>query len=446
MPVLKAKAELDDLALTVGKPIEHLVELLAQHGVARGLGRRHRGGVLDEVAKLGVLLLANGRLQRDGLLADLLNLAHAVGRHAHLGANLLRRGVAAQVLQELALHADELVDCLDHVHRDANGTGLIGDGAGNGLANPPRGVCGELEALGVVELLDRTDKAKVALLDEVEEEHAAANIALGDRHHQAQVSGDELLLGIEAHLLDAHEAALLGTRELDLAVLGGLELLGGLGAGLDLHGEVDLLVGGEQVDLANLLEVHAHGVAGEHDGGGVLATRAGAARALGLRDLGLGHRTQGLLDLLGLVGGLGLLVILAVEGVLVVGEVVVSAKVVIVVAGIHGANAVGGVGRLARRGNLDTLGAQCVVEVGELVPVHVHVTDGNLDVVLGHASARLGRRAHQPIDNAPQLVGELDVVLRLLCSSQVIPFDAVTFRMLPVFTARQQQKVSSSAH
>ena len=209
---------------------------------------------------------------------------------------------------------------------------------------------------------------------------------------------------------------------------------------------MDLLVGGEQVDLADLLEVHAHGVAGEHDGGGVLATRAGAARALGLRDLGLGHRTQGLLDLLGLVGGLGLLVILAIEGVLVVGEVVVSAKVVIVVAGIHGTNAVGGVGRLARRGDLDTLGAQHVVEVGELVPVHVDVTDGNLDVVLGHASASLGRCAHQPIDNAPQLVGELDVVLRLLCSSQVIPFDAVTFRMLPVFTARQQQKVSSSAH
>ena len=68
--------------------------------------------------------------------------------------------------------------------------------------------------------------------------------------------------------------------------------------------------------------------------------------------------------------------------------------------------------------------------------------DGNMDVVLGHAPAGLGRGAHQPVDHASQLVGELDVVLRLLCSSQVIPFDAVTFKMLPVFTARQQQKVS----
>ena len=243
-----------------------------------------------------------------------------------------------------------------------------------------------------------------------------------------------------------HQAALLGTRELNLAVLGGLELLGGPRSGLDLHGQMDLLVGGEQVDLANLLEVHAHRVTREHDGGGVLAARPGAARALGLGYLGLGHRAQGLLDLLGLVGGLGLLVVLAVKSVIVAREVIVRGKVVIVVAGIDGANAKGRVGDLTRRGDLDALGAQRVVEVGELVTVHVDVTDGNLDVVLGHASARLGRCAHQPIDNASQLVGELDVVLRLLCSSQVIPFDAVTFKMLPVFTARQQQKVSLSVH
>ena len=305
------------------------------------------------------------------------------------------------------------------MHRDADGACLIGDSARDGLANPPRGVGGELEALGVVELLDRADKAEVALLDEVEEEHAATNVALGDGDHQAQVGRDELLLGVEAHLLDAHEAALLGARE---------------------------LVGGEQVDLADLLEVHAHRVAGEHDSGGVLAARTRTARALGLGDLCLGDGAQGLLDLLGLAGGLGLLVVLAVEAILVVGEVIVRAKVVIVVAGVHGANPIGGVGRLTRRGDLDPLGAQRVIEIGELVPVHVDVTDGNLDVVLGHAPAGLGRGAHQPVDHASQLVGELDVVLRLLCSSQVIPFDAVTFKMLPVFTARQQQKVSSSMH
>src|SRR5660397_73494 len=86
----------------------------------------------------------------------------------------------AQVLEQLTLHAGKLVDDLDHVHRDADGARLVGHGAGDRLADPPRRVGGELVALGVVELLDRTDQAKVALLDEVEEQHAATRVALGE--------------------------------------------------------------------------------------------------------------------------------------------------------------------------------------------------------------------------------------------------------------------------
>ena len=40
----------------------------------------------------------------------------------------------------------------------------------------------------------------------------------------------------------------------------GLEPLGGVHAGLDALGQRDLLRPGEQRDLADLLEVHAHGV------------------------------------------------------------------------------------------------------------------------------------------------------------------------------------------
>ena len=69
-------------------------------------------------------------------------------------------GLAAQVLQELALHPDELVDGLHHVHRDADGAGLVGDGPGDGLADPPGGVGAELVTLAVVELLHRADQAR----------------------------------------------------------------------------------------------------------------------------------------------------------------------------------------------------------------------------------------------------------------------------------------------
>ncbi len=56
----------------------------------------------------------------------------------------------AQVLEHLALHARELVDDLDHVHRDTDGAGLVGHGAGDGLTDPPGGVRGALVALDMV--------------------------------------------------------------------------------------------------------------------------------------------------------------------------------------------------------------------------------------------------------------------------------------------------------
>ena len=280
MAVLQAEAQADDLALALGQAVEHLRQLLLQHAERGGVGRHHGGVVLDEVAQLGVLLLADGRLERHGLLRDLLDLAHALGGQAHLLADLLGAGLAAELLEQLALDAHELVDGLHHVHGDADGAGLVGDGARDGLADPPGGVRRELEALRVVELLHRADEAEVALLDEVEEQHAAAHVALGDGHDEAQVRLDELLLGVDAHLLDAAEAALLAALELDALVLGAVQLLGGRHAGLYLHGQVDLLRGGEQRNLADLLQVHAHGVAREHGHAGVgaaFARRAGLA-------------------------------------------------------------------------------------------------------------------------------------------------------------------------
>ena len=151
--------------------------------------------------------------------------------HAHLGGDLLRSGLAAHVLQQLALHPDELVDLLHHVHGDADGAGLVGDGPGDGLPDPPGGVGGELVSLAVVELLHRPDETQVALLDEVEEAHAVGVVALGDGDHQAQVGLGELVLGPDVAPLDA-----LGQRH--------------------------LLLGGEQLDPADLLEVHAHRIGG----------------------------------------------------------------------------------------------------------------------------------------------------------------------------------------
>jgi hypothetical protein len=77
----------------------------------------------------------------------------------------------------------------------------------------------------VVELLDRPDQAHVALLDQVEEGHATADVLLRDRDHQPEIGLGQLVLG-------------------DLV------------AGLDRLGQRHLLLGFEQGDPADLLEVH----------------------------------------------------------------------------------------------------------------------------------------------------------------------------------------------
>ena len=129
--------------------------------------------------------------------------------HSSSAGDLLRRGLAAELLHELALDVHDLVELLDHVDRDADRAALVGDRARDGLADPPRRVRRELVAAAVVELLDRADEAERALLDEVEERQAAAEVALGDRDDEAQVGLDHVLLGRHVAALDA-----LGQRDL----------------------------------------------------------------------------------------------------------------------------------------------------------------------------------------------------------------------------------------
>ncbi len=137
--------------------------------------------------------------------------------------DLVGRRLAPELGDELALGAADLVELLDHVHGDADRARLVGERAGDRLADPPGRVGGELEALAVVELLGRPHEPERALLDQVEERQALVAVVLGDRDDQAQVRLDHLLLRVEV-------------------------------AALDPLGEVDLLLGGQQADLADVLE------------------------------------------------------------------------------------------------------------------------------------------------------------------------------------------------
>src|SRR6266849_3384914 len=165
------KAELEHAPLAWDKGSERGLDRKLEHG-DRGDVRGGRGLlVLDEIAELGILFMADRCLQRDRRLRELDDLSHPLEGEAHLLGNLLVGGLPAQNLEHAPRNPGKLVDDLPHVDRGPNRPRLVGDGADDSLADPPSCVGREIVAQVVVELLDRADQAYVALLDQVEEWH-----------------------------------------------------------------------------------------------------------------------------------------------------------------------------------------------------------------------------------------------------------------------------------
>ena len=162
---------------------------------------------------------------------------------------LLDRRRTAELGLELLRGAPQLQPALLHVDRDPDRVGLVRDRTLTGLADPPRRIRRELEALPVVELLDRAVEADRAVLDQVEQRQAVALVALGDRDDEAQVR----------------------VRH---------PLLGGVVAALDPLRERDLLGGGQQLVAADLVQKELQAV-------GRARRRRGAKVELELRVVGL---------------------------------------------------------------------------------------------------------------------------------------------------------------
>ena len=89
--------------------------------------------------------------------------------HARQFGHFFDRRLAAQFVEQLLAGSAQLGHRLDHVHRDADRAGLVRDGAGDGLTNPPGGVRRELVAAAIFVLVDRPHQAGVPFLDQVEE-------------------------------------------------------------------------------------------------------------------------------------------------------------------------------------------------------------------------------------------------------------------------------------
>src|SRR5438876_1748942 len=212
--VLQAEAHLDDFFFARSQRAQDLSGLVLQVHVDYSLGGRDHRAVFDEVAEMRIFLFADWGFEGDGLLRDLQDFPDFRDRNVHALGDFFRRRFASQFLHQLPRSADQLVDRLDHVHRDANRTRLVGNCTSYGLPNPPRGVRGELVATAVFELVDGLHQADVAFLNQVEELQSAVGVFPGDGNHQAEVGLDQLALG----LLRVHVA-------LDDLALRALELL-----------------------------------------------------------------------------------------------------------------------------------------------------------------------------------------------------------------------------
>jgi hypothetical protein len=77
--------------------------------------------------------------------------------------------------------------------RQSNGAGLVHDCPFDGLPDPPGRVGGKAEATLGIELLDCTDQAQVAFLDQVEKRQAAVHITPCNLDDQPQVALDHAL-------------------------------------------------------------------------------------------------------------------------------------------------------------------------------------------------------------------------------------------------------------
>ena len=87
--IFQAEAQANNLALTFGQTVKYLGKLLLEHREARSVRRHDSRVVFNEIAQLRVFLFADRRLERNRLLADFLDFAHAFGGQTHFSRQSL---------------------------------------------------------------------------------------------------------------------------------------------------------------------------------------------------------------------------------------------------------------------------------------------------------------------------------------------------------------------
>src|SRR5690606_23416026 len=185
---------------------------------------------------------------------------HLVDGDTSFLGDLLGTGLPSELGLQARLGGSYGCQRVVEVHGDPDGAGLVGDGPGDGLTDPPGGVRRELEARPPVELPNGSEETQDSFLEQVEEVdtgRVGVTPSIGD--DEPQVGGEEGVLGLTALAL--------GATQLDLfllaLVVALLEALGSVFPRLDLLGELDLLLCRQQVVFADGSQVLRNEVGGE---------------------------------------------------------------------------------------------------------------------------------------------------------------------------------------
>ncbi len=235
--IVEAEAHFDDALLARSEGAEHGSNLLFEVKVDDRFRRRDNCLIFDEIAEVSFFFFTDGSFEGDGLLGNFLGLAHEFDGNIHALGDFIGGRLAAEFLNHLAAGADLLVDGFDHVDGDADGARLVRDGAGDGLANPPGSVGGELVAATPFKFVRTTHEADVAFLDEIEELQAAVGVFLGDGDDQTKVGFGQFALGLLGvrfppkddgeGALEAGGSDLVGFLKLGALQFAGAEILAG---------------------------------------------------------------------------------------------------------------------------------------------------------------------------------------------------------------------------
>ena len=138
------------------------------------------------------------------MLVERQDAPHIVLRPVDQRGNALHRRIPLVGRLQMPHGAQNDIDFLDDMHRQANGPRLVHDAALDVLAYPPRGIGREAETALRIELFEGMDQPEITFLDQIEQGNAPVQVMLGNVHDQAQVVLDHALAGGKIAL--AHQA------------------------------------------------------------------------------------------------------------------------------------------------------------------------------------------------------------------------------------------------